>query len=430
MKPKPKKKRAKASKGTTILLVDDHAMFRKGLRVLLESEPGLRVIGEAGDGETAVRLARELTPDVVVMDVSMPEFSGIEATRTILAETTGARVVALSVHGGRLFVEDMLKAGALGYILKESAPEELIQGIEMVARGEVYLSPAVAQVVVTRLRDGDDRAPSGPPVPDFAPRDREFLRLVKEGRSAEEIARIMRIKPDTEASRRRRIMAEIQVTSDAQLVAFAEDWGDQREMASEQANPKRAASVLQTKLHAPDLGATLVARPRLMATLSENTRRPVTLVSAPAGYGKSTLVAQWIAGLNIKSSWLSLGVEESDVRTFLEYFVAAVQRVFPEACKSTRTLLQARQFPPISVLSDTLSNDMDALKEPMILVLDDYPSHSGLRGARSGRQSPALPTPDSASGYCDATGSAALPFDPSGPPHPDRDRTGGPAVFQ
>ncbi len=130
--------------GLSVLLVDDHAVLRKGVRLLLEDEGDLTVVGEAGDGREAIELFRKLAPDVVVMDITMKGLSGIEATRHIVSESPGARVLALSIHSGRRFVEQMLDAGAAGYILKDSVPEELVEGIRAVTRGEVYLSAAIA----------------------------------------------------------------------------------------------------------------------------------------------------------------------------------------------------------------------------------------------------------------------------------------------
>lgn len=136
---------------TSIILVDDHVMLRRGLRMLLDAEPDLRVVGEAGDGSGVLDLARSHAPNVVVMDVTMPGVDGIEATRRLLAELPDTRVVALSVHAGQRFVGDMLRAGARGYVLKESAPEELVTAIRAVARGDTYLSPSVAGGVVSRF---------------------------------------------------------------------------------------------------------------------------------------------------------------------------------------------------------------------------------------------------------------------------------------
>jgi LuxR family maltose regulon positive regulatory protein len=119
-----------------ILLVDDHPMLRKGLRLLIESEDGLSVVGESNDGQEAIDRVRELTPDIVVMDINMPNLNGIDATRQILAESPQTRILALSIHSGRQYVENMLEAGAVGYLLKESAPEELIKAIRVCGAGK------------------------------------------------------------------------------------------------------------------------------------------------------------------------------------------------------------------------------------------------------------------------------------------------------
>ncbi len=136
----------------SILLVDDHPVFRKGLHYLLEDEEDMEVVGEAGDGQAALDLVRELSPDIVVMDVTMPGLNGIETTKRIVAEFPGTLVVALSIHSEKRFVQDMLQAGASGYILKESVPEELVKGIRSVMLGEGYLSPAITGIVVSELR--------------------------------------------------------------------------------------------------------------------------------------------------------------------------------------------------------------------------------------------------------------------------------------
>jgi ATP/maltotriose-dependent transcriptional regulator MalT len=137
---------------TNILIVDDHSMVRKGLSLLIESEEGLRVIGEASDGKEAIDLVRELVPDIVVMDISMPNLNGIDATREIIAESPQTRVVALSCHSGKQYVESMLEAGAAGYLLKEGAPDELIKAINVVKEGKAYLSAEITDIVLSRLR--------------------------------------------------------------------------------------------------------------------------------------------------------------------------------------------------------------------------------------------------------------------------------------
>jgi LuxR family maltose regulon positive regulatory protein len=136
----------------TILLVDDHALFRQGLRLILEREKDLKVVGEAGDGQEAIDRFRDLSPDVVVMDISMPNVDGVEATRRIVSEFPQTKVVALSVHSGKRFVSEMLQAGVAGYILKETVPEELIQGLWTVLAGKVYLSASISGVVVSEYK--------------------------------------------------------------------------------------------------------------------------------------------------------------------------------------------------------------------------------------------------------------------------------------
>jgi len=153
----------------SVLLVDDHPMFRKGLRLLLESKPDISVVGEAGDGKEAIEEVRELSPDVVVMDITMPNITGIEATQQILSNSPHTRVVALSIHAGKRFVKDMLRAGAVGYILKDSAPEDLVNGIRTVIQGEVYLSPAITGIVVSELKELLVKSPSTDLMEDITP---------------------------------------------------------------------------------------------------------------------------------------------------------------------------------------------------------------------------------------------------------------------
>ena len=142
----------RARQPATILLVDDHPLVRKGLRALLESESGFTVVGEASDGEGALQRVKSLRPDVVVMDVSMPGMSGIEAAARILAESPGSKIVTLSMHSEKRFVDDMLKAGAAAYVLKDSAPEDLVDAIRAALRGECFLSPPILGTVVSGYR--------------------------------------------------------------------------------------------------------------------------------------------------------------------------------------------------------------------------------------------------------------------------------------
>ncbi|MDF9407163.1 MAG: Transcriptional regulatory protein DegU [Pelotomaculum sp. PtaB.Bin013] len=133
----------------SLILVDDHKIVRDGLRSLLKETPGMKVIAEAAEGRTAVRLARELSPDVVIMDVAMPDLNGIEATRKIKEESPNTKVIALSMHSDKRFVSEMLSAGASGYLLKDCAFEELAGAVNTIIAGKYYLSPSITGVVVT-----------------------------------------------------------------------------------------------------------------------------------------------------------------------------------------------------------------------------------------------------------------------------------------
>ncbi|HUU09807.1 MAG TPA: response regulator transcription factor [Phycisphaerae bacterium] len=203
-----------------ILLVDDHQIIREGLRSLIEKERGMKVVGEAANGREAVRLARELAPDVVVMDVSMPDLNGIEATRQIASRVPAARVVALSMHSDRRFVAEMLRAGALGYLLKESAFDELARAVRAVAAGGTYLSPAVAGDVVEGFVQGD-RPPTGSVVAALTPRQREVLQLVAEGWTTKRMAAHLHVSPKTIETHRLQVMQTLGIESVAELTKFA-----------------------------------------------------------------------------------------------------------------------------------------------------------------------------------------------------------------
>jgi LuxR family maltose regulon positive regulatory protein len=171
-----------------VFLVDDHALMRRGLRTLLEEEEGLCVVGEAGDGREALQKVRELSPDVVVMDITMPHLDGIEATRGILSESPETKVIALSIHGGKRFVENMLQAGAAGYVLKDSVPEELMDAVRTVLRGEKYLSAAVTGLVISQYVDLLARVQASGGPAELTKKELELIQLLGEGCSGEEIA--------------------------------------------------------------------------------------------------------------------------------------------------------------------------------------------------------------------------------------------------
>ncbi len=203
-----------------ILLADDHQLFREGLRALLEKEADIDVVGQSQDGRSAVEQAGELKPDVIVMDISMPDLNGIEATRQIVHRTPGTKILALSMHSDRRFVEGMLKAGAHGYLVKDCANEQFVRAIREVADGRTYLSPAVAGQVVEAYVHGG-RAEQGPLSGLLTGREREVLQLVAEGLRTKEIANRLHISPKTAETHRQQVMNKLNIHSVADLTKFA-----------------------------------------------------------------------------------------------------------------------------------------------------------------------------------------------------------------
>ena len=203
-----------------ILLADDHRLMSTGLRSLLGKEPDMAVVGEAYDGRTAVRLAEELAPHVVVLDVTMPDLNGMEAARQILKRMPATKVLALSMHCDHRYVSEMLLAGASGYLVKDCALEELAQAIRVVHDGQRYLSPKVTSAVVDEYvrRLGGDR-PKAMSV--LTNREREVLQLLAEGRTTKQIARRLHVSPKTIETHRRQVMQKLDLHSVAGLTKFA-----------------------------------------------------------------------------------------------------------------------------------------------------------------------------------------------------------------
>lgn len=204
----------------TLLLADDHKIVRDGLRSLLEKEPGFQVLAEAEDGREAVRLTGELQPDVVIMDIGMPGLNGIEATRQIKARYPQVKVVALSMHADKPYVLRMIKAGASGYLLKNSASKELVLAVKKAADGLVYLSPEIAGVVVESLVTQGDSQPGGTAAR-LTPREREVLQLVAEGLTTAVIAESLGVSSKTVETHRRQIMDKVGLRNVAELTKFA-----------------------------------------------------------------------------------------------------------------------------------------------------------------------------------------------------------------
>jgi DNA-binding NarL/FixJ family response regulator len=203
-----------------LVLADDHRIMREGLRALVERLPGMEVIGEAADGRTAVAMAKDLLPGVVVMDIGLPDLNGIEAARQITLQNPAVKVIALSMHSDGRYVTEMLKAGASGYLLKDSAFEELARAIRTVTAGKIYLSPAVTSTVV---KDYLGRHPGVHPVlsPSLTAREREVLQLIAEGKSTKEIADQLQISSKTADTHRQRVMKKLKLHTVAELTKYA-----------------------------------------------------------------------------------------------------------------------------------------------------------------------------------------------------------------
>lgn len=203
-----------------VLLVDDHKMMREGLRALLEVVPDIEVVGEAADGRSSLDLVRRLKPDVVVMDIGMPDLNGVEATRRVRAEHPEARVIALTTHTDKRYVHHMLEAGACGYVLKISAHEELVRAIRAAYLGRTYLSPEVAGAVVERSTRPPDALETSA-FSNLGAREREVLQLVAEGKTSAEAARLMHISIKTVETHRRNIARKLHLRGTAELTKYA-----------------------------------------------------------------------------------------------------------------------------------------------------------------------------------------------------------------
>lgn len=203
-----------------LLLADDHQIVRNGLRALLEKQTDVEVVGEAENGRMAVQSAQELKPDVVIIDITMPDLNGIEASRQILATHPDTKVIGLSMHSDRRFVAGMLDAGAKGYLLKDCAFEELALAIRTVAANKIYLSPGITGIVVKDYLNHLPAANASPAGP-LTNREREVLQLLAEGKSTRQIASSLHLSVKTIETHRRQIMEKLDIHTIAGLTKYA-----------------------------------------------------------------------------------------------------------------------------------------------------------------------------------------------------------------
>ncbi len=206
--------------GIRVVLADDHRIMREGLRSLLERQPDMEVVAEAEDGRTTVSLTEKLAPNVVIMDVAMPDLNGMEATRQITSRCQGVKVIALSMYSDRRFILGMLSAGASGYLPKDCAFEELIQAIRTVAANSTYLSPSVVNIVVKDYFHHMKSA-SSPDIQELTKREREVLQLLAEGKTVKEIGHNLHLSVKTVETHRNQIMHKLNLRTIADLTKYA-----------------------------------------------------------------------------------------------------------------------------------------------------------------------------------------------------------------
>lgn len=279
-----------------ILLADDHVLLRRGLCLLIESEDGLNVVGEANDGLEAIAMVSELEPDIVIMDINMPNLDGAEATRQICAESPNSRILALSIHSGKYYVESMLDAGAVGYLLKQCAPAELIGAINAISEGRAYLSPSISDVILSSFKEGTQ-------------------------------------------------------PGDA-LTATTPDSVAQRQPSEKDGS--------------------IISRPHLIEKLRQWQEKKLTLVAALDGYGKTTLIGDWLDTIDNPVIWLTLERKDNDLRLFLEKLLVSVHTLFPETFEDLQSLLQAANRPPVSALANALVNGLQRCSQHFVAVFDNF----------------------------------------------------------
>jgi DNA-binding NarL/FixJ family response regulator len=202
-----------------IVLAENHMIVREGLRSLMESTGNVEVVGEAEDGQIAVRLTQELCPDIVIMDVSMPVMDGIQATRQIKEKVSDVRVIMLTMHSGEMYVQQALQAGASGYLVKDTAAQILMEAVQAVMDGEMYLSPEISKIVIEKYAKMVSEAPSK--AEGLTGREQEILKLVAEGRTNREVGELLDLAEKTVATHRANFMRKLNLHNISELVRYA-----------------------------------------------------------------------------------------------------------------------------------------------------------------------------------------------------------------
>lgn len=205
-----------------VLIADDHSIVREGVRMILSGQRDFEVVGEAATGREALNLARQLRPDVVVMDINMPDMNGIQATEKIRQEMPSVQVLGLTMHEEENYVFQMLRAGGAGYVLKRAAAEDLVAAVRAAQRGEAFLYPSVARLVVQDILDrAAAKKEEHPPLDGLTPREREVLTLIAEGRTSQEIGEQLYISIKTVQTHRAHIMEKLKMHDRTELVRYA-----------------------------------------------------------------------------------------------------------------------------------------------------------------------------------------------------------------
>ena len=206
----------------SVLLAEDHTIVRKGLRSLLDKEIGIEVIGEAEDGREAIRKAEELHPDVVVMDIAMPDLNGLEATRRLKKRFPGMKIIILTVHNNEEYVLETLRAGASGYLVKKAAPTDLISAIQAAYRGESFLSPSISRTVIDEYLGKTEKVSERDEIyGKLTDREREVLQLIAEGHTNRKISELLHVSIKTVETHRAHIKDKLNVSSTAELIQHA-----------------------------------------------------------------------------------------------------------------------------------------------------------------------------------------------------------------